>query len=114
MNVISRIRQTHRVCGDALFIGNLPNPVTFTTSDPVRLPLPSPQHLGIHAACCKVARHSGAGEYSDKEDTRVLSFDGFSAVYVRYPCYVTVTFHSGAHAFMYWNFGSEDDENGMV
>jgi hypothetical protein len=84
MNVISRIRQTHRVCGDALFIGNLPNPVTFTTSDPVRLPLPSPQHLGIHAACCKVARHSGAREYSDKvfrdmEDTRVLSFDGFSA-----------------------------------
>jgi hypothetical protein len=62
MNVISRIRQTHIgfVASRALFIGNLPNPITFTTSDPVRLPLPSPRYLGIHAACCKVARLSGA------------------------------------------------------
>ncbi|KAJ8593210.1 hypothetical protein M405DRAFT_931012 [Rhizopogon salebrosus TDB-379] len=77
---------TYRVYGDVL---NLSNPMTFTTSDPVRLPLPSPRYLGIHAACCKVARLSGVGEYSDKvfrdmEDTRVLSFDGSSAELLSY------------------------------
>src|ERR1700710_3144856 len=80
---------TYRVCGDPVLIGNVPTPVTFTTSDPVRLSLPSPRYLGIHAACCKVARLSGAGEYSDKifrdmEDTRVLSFDGSSAELLSY------------------------------
>ena len=46
--------------------------------------LPNPVYLRIHAACCRVAHLSGAGEYVDKilddvEDTRVLSKDGSSA-----------------------------------
>jgi hypothetical protein len=48
------------------------------------LTLPNPAYLRIHAACCRVAHLSGAGEYVDKfledlEDTRVLSKDGSSA-----------------------------------
>lgn len=48
------------------------------------LPLPNPAYLRIHAACCRVAHLSGAGEYMDKvledlEDVRVLSKDGSSA-----------------------------------
>jgi len=54
------------------------------TSASARLPLPSHVYLEIHAACCRVAHLSGAGEYIDKlledlEDTRVLSEDGSSA-----------------------------------
>jgi len=46
--------------------------------------LPNATYLRIHAACCRVAHLSGAGEYMDKtledlEDTRVLSKDGSSA-----------------------------------
>jgi hypothetical protein len=41
--------------------------VTFTTSDPVLLPLPSPQLLALHAACAQVAHLSGAREFIDKE-----------------------------------------------
>ncbi|KAH9002540.1 hypothetical protein EDB86DRAFT_2847233 [Lactarius hatsudake] len=57
--------------------------ITLTSGDP-RLPLPNPDYLEIHAACCRVAHLSGAGEYMDKvledlEDTRVLSEDGSSA-----------------------------------
>ncbi|KAH9059012.1 hypothetical protein EDB87DRAFT_1563702 [Lactarius vividus] len=48
------------------------------------LPLPNPVYLEIHAACCRIAHLSGAGEYMDKvledlEDTSVLSEDGSSA-----------------------------------
>jgi len=58
--------------------------VTFTTPDEVKLPVPSPEYLAIHAACAKVAHLSGAGEHIDKilremEDTKVLSKDGASA-----------------------------------
>ncbi|KAH9024600.1 hypothetical protein EDB84DRAFT_1273838 [Lactarius hengduanensis] len=57
--------------------------ITLTSVDP-RLPLPNPDYLEIHAACCRVAHLSGAGEYIDKvledlEDSRVLSQDGSSA-----------------------------------
>ncbi|KAH9175942.1 hypothetical protein EDB89DRAFT_1847074 [Lactarius sanguifluus] len=57
--------------------------ITLTSEDP-RLPLPNPDYLEIHAACCRVAHLSGAGEYMDKvledlEDTRVLSEDGSTA-----------------------------------
>ncbi|KAH9026393.1 hypothetical protein EDB85DRAFT_1851218, partial [Lactarius pseudohatsudake] len=57
--------------------------ITLTSEDP-RLPLPNPDYLEIHAACCRVAHLSGAGEYMDKvledlEDTHVLSEDGSSA-----------------------------------
>ncbi|KAF9240960.1 hypothetical protein BU15DRAFT_87516 [Melanogaster broomeanus] len=58
--------------------------VQFTTPDPEELPLPSPTYLHIHAACAKVAKLSGAGDYIDKlsrdlEEIRVLSKDGSSA-----------------------------------
>lgn len=54
------------------------------TSERSDLPLPNPDYLEIHAACCRVAHLSGAGEYMDKvledlEDTHVLSQDGSSA-----------------------------------
>ena len=59
------------------------NPIEFKSAYP-DLPLPNPAYLRIHAACCRVAHLSGAGEYMDKiledlEDTRVLSKDGSSA-----------------------------------
>ncbi|KAF9230563.1 hypothetical protein BU15DRAFT_91086 [Melanogaster broomeanus] len=61
-----------------------PSTVQFTTPDPEELPLPSPTYLRIHAACAKVAKLSGAGDYIDKlsrdlEEIRVLSKDGSSA-----------------------------------
>ncbi|EGO01682.1 hypothetical protein SERLA73DRAFT_70852 [Serpula lacrymans var. lacrymans S7.3] len=59
-------------------------PVTFTTQDTEKLPLPSPEYLKIHAACARVAHLSGTGEHIDKisselEDHNVLSEDGASA-----------------------------------
>ncbi len=42
--------------------------MTFTTSDPHRFPLPSPELLALHAACAKVANLSGAAEYLDRVD----------------------------------------------
>ena len=48
------------------FIFTPPDLVTFTTSDPALLPLPSPQLLALHAACAQVAHLSGAREYIDK------------------------------------------------
>jgi hypothetical protein len=41
------------------------NPITFESTDP-DLSLPNPDYLRIHAACCRVAHLSGAGEYMDK------------------------------------------------
>jgi len=63
--------------------------VTFTTPDPVKLPVPSPWYLDLHAACCRVAHLSGAGECIDKilrdmEDIQVLSQDGASADVLQY------------------------------
>ena len=63
---------------------NIPATVTFTTPDPVNLPLPSPQYLRLHAAAARVAHMSGAGEYAEKilrdmEETRVLADDGSTA-----------------------------------
>ncbi len=40
--------------------------ITFTTPDPEALPLPSPAYLAIHAACCRVARLSGAADYVEE------------------------------------------------
>ena len=53
------------------------------------LPLPNPAYLRIHAACCRVAHLSGAGEYMEKvledlEDMRVLPQDGSSAYLLSY------------------------------
>jgi len=59
------------------------NPITFKSAH-ANLPLPNPTYLRIHAACCKVAHLSGAGEYMRRmsqnlEETRVLREDGSSA-----------------------------------
>ncbi|KAG5653766.1 hypothetical protein H0H81_010607 [Sphagnurus paluster] len=43
-----------------------PDYVTFTTPDPVNLPVPSPTYLAIHATCAKVAHFSGATQYIHK------------------------------------------------
>lgn len=63
--------------------------VTFTTPDPVKLPVPSRAYLELHAACCRVANLSGAGEHIDKilrelEEIQVLSQDGTSAEALKY------------------------------
>jgi len=61
----------------------LPEKVTFTSSDPTNLPVPSPELLALHAACAKVAHLSGAREHIDEldrdlDDSRVLAADGSS------------------------------------
>jgi len=61
-----------------------PKQVMFTTPDPVKLPLPSPDLLGLHAACAQVAHLSGEGEYVDQileemEQINVLAHDGTSS-----------------------------------
>jgi hypothetical protein len=66
------------------FQRSVPDEVTFTSSDPSIFPYPSPQLLGLHAACAKVAHLSGAGEYIDKfdsdaDDLDVLATDGSSS-----------------------------------
>ena len=63
--------------------------VTFTTPDPEKLPVPSATYLKLHAACCRVANLSGAGENIEKilrdmEDIQVLSQDGASAEVLQY------------------------------
>jgi len=64
------------------------NPVVFRSAHQ-GLPLPNPAYLKIHAACCRVAHLSGAGEYMEKisedmEDMQVLSKDGSSAYLLSY------------------------------
>jgi len=61
-----------------------PDVVTFTTPDPVGLPLPSPDLLALHEACAQVAHLSGAGEYVDRiieemEGMNELAYDGTSS-----------------------------------
>ena len=63
--------------------------VTFSTTDPQNLPVPSPSLLALHATCCKVAHFSGAAEYimkvyRDAEDMSVLSSDGTSGDILTY------------------------------
>ena len=63
--------------------------VTFSTTDPENLPLPSPSLLALHATCCKVLHLSGAAEhimkvYRDAEDMGVLSSDGTSGDILTY------------------------------
>ena len=62
---------------------DLPQRVQFVTQRS-NLPLPSPRHLQIHAACCRIAHLSGGAEsldkiYSDDEERGVLATDGSSA-----------------------------------
>ncbi|KAJ3567816.1 hypothetical protein NP233_g6108 [Leucocoprinus birnbaumii] len=63
--------------------------VTFSSSDPDHLPLPSPELLALHATCCKVAQMSGAIKYIDKvyddvDATGVLAYDGTSGDILSY------------------------------
>jgi len=37
--------------------------ITKLTSTSTDMPVPNPDYLGLHAACCRVAHMSGAGEY---------------------------------------------------
>ncbi|KAF8900272.1 hypothetical protein CPB84DRAFT_1815431 [Gymnopilus junonius] len=69
---------------DPSFLRSYPEFVTFTTSDPEKLPVPSPTYLAIHAACAKVAHLSGAAAcidqfYRDMEDGKTLDPNGASA-----------------------------------
>jgi len=66
-----------------------PEYVTFTTPDPVKLPVPSPTYLAIHAACAKVAHLSGVAKcinelYRDMEDGTTLDPDSTSAEMLEY------------------------------
>ena len=85
------IPNTYKLCAAHSFLINRRwrSIITFTTPDPVKLPVPSPSYLELHAACCRVANLSGAGEYIDKvlrdmEDIQVLSQDGASAEALQY------------------------------
>ncbi|OBZ65789.1 hypothetical protein A0H81_14339 [Grifola frondosa] len=69
---------------DPIIRRNVPQTVTFTTNDPVKLPLPSPDYLRLHATAARVANLSGAREYiervfRDMEETFVLENNGSSA-----------------------------------
>ncbi|EKM77946.1 hypothetical protein AGABI1DRAFT_107734 [Agaricus bisporus var. burnettii JB137-S8] len=62
--------------------------VTFSTSNPEILPVPSAGLLALHATFCKVAKFSGSGEYidsvyEDPEETGVLATDGTSHGFLR-------------------------------
>lgn len=61
---------------------NIPTKVKFVAHSDH--PLPNPQYLFIHAACCRVAHLSGAAKYLDEifldmEELSVLAEDGASA-----------------------------------
>ncbi|THH20036.1 hypothetical protein EW146_g1228 [Bondarzewia mesenterica] len=76
---------------------DIPDIVTFTTSDPLNLPLPSPDYLHLHAACARVAHLSGAGEHIDRvfrdmEEMQVLAVDGSSTDILSYALSSSVKF----------------------
>ena len=67
----------------------MPEKITFTSSDPTNLLVPSPEFLALHATCAKVAYFSGAGAYLDEldqdvEDLGVLACDGRSVDVLTY------------------------------
>jgi hypothetical protein len=69
--------------------GDLPRFVTFSTTDPVNLPVPAPELLTLHATCCKVANLSGASQHIDKiyrdvDMMDVLEADGSSGDMLNY------------------------------
>ncbi|EGO02895.1 hypothetical protein SERLA73DRAFT_176352 [Serpula lacrymans var. lacrymans S7.3] len=62
----------------------VPHTVTFTSSDPINLPLPSGELPALHAACAKVANLSGAAKWldkiaDDKDNLETLAPDGSSS-----------------------------------
>lgn len=73
---------------DPAHIFRYPRTITFNPRD-LRLAVPDPRYLALHAACAKVAHLSGAGLYMDQvhrdmEELSVLSQDGSSADVLRY------------------------------
>ncbi|KAI5991204.1 hypothetical protein EDD15DRAFT_2169557 [Pisolithus albus] len=67
-----------------IYLCQRPRYVTLSTPDADKYPLPDPTYLAIHAACAKVAHHSGAAEHIKKvvermEDTLDLAEDGGSS-----------------------------------
>ncbi|KAJ3508189.1 hypothetical protein NLJ89_g5889 [Agrocybe chaxingu] len=69
---------------ERVFVREYPKEITFTSTMPEKLPVPSREYLAIHAACAKVAHLSGAAEYIDQlyrdmEDMKTLATDGSSA-----------------------------------
>jgi hypothetical protein len=63
--------------------------VTFSTTDPVNLPVPARELLTLHATCSKVTHLSGASEYIDKiyrdvDMMDVLEADGSSGDMLNY------------------------------
>ncbi|KAJ3574985.1 hypothetical protein NP233_g1398 [Leucocoprinus birnbaumii] len=67
-------------CHDEKPFPNMPDFVTFSSSDPDNLPAPSPELLALHATCCKVAQMSGAIKYIDKvyddvDESGALAYD---------------------------------------
>jgi hypothetical protein len=76
-----RIRATDRLHHSALPIGQL---VTFRTTD-VKLKLPDPRYIALHAACAQVIDASGMGRHldqilTDQEELNVLPENGHSDV----------------------------------
>ena len=85
------IPNTYKLCAARSYIidPRWKSTVTFTTPDPVKLPVPSRTYLELHAACCRVANLSGAGKYIDTileelENIQVLSQDGTSEEALQY------------------------------
>jgi hypothetical protein len=81
----------------------VPKKVTFTSPDPITLPVPSPELLALHAACAKVAHLSGAGEQIDKfdrdlDDLRVLAPDGSSSSVLAHALSNRMAFSMGVRA----------------
>lgn len=67
----------------------LPLSVTFTSSDPHSLPLPSPQLLSLDTMCAQIAQLSGVTKYLEDldrkiEDNGVLASDGEFAELLRH------------------------------
>jgi len=69
--------------------------VTFESSQP-GLDLPDPRYLRMHAACCRVARLSGAAGYVedilddlDEGKTKVLSEDGSSGTLLDFALFMS-------------------------
>ncbi|TFK31757.1 hypothetical protein BDQ12DRAFT_707890 [Crucibulum laeve] len=83
--IATNVENRYKVTGTHEFmLRQYPEYVTFSTPDPIKLPVPSPTYLAIHAACAQVAHLSGASEYIDKfdrdmEDGTTLDHGGGSA-----------------------------------
>ncbi|CAA7269654.1 unnamed protein product [Cyclocybe aegerita] len=84
---VHEVGNTYRIQtpeSERVFVRHYPKEITFTSTVPEKLSVPSREYLAIHAACAKVAHLSGAAEYidhlyRDMEEMKTLSNDGSSA-----------------------------------